>query len=405
MFKKSLITLAALGAFAGAAMAADVTVYGVIDTGFAYTHDKTAADYQIGNKPAVKETIKDDHFRMDTGNNSATRFGLKGTEDLGNGLQIGFVLENGFDSDTGELTTDDTIFDRQATLSVGGGFGTVYMGRMSTLISDTGSVGFYGSMASAFGSGWSDNIAGHTAVMASYTTRYDNTVAYVSPEFAGVKVYAQYAMGDSDENTHRNDRYAALGAEWKGGPFDLGVLVDWLDKDATAEGSAFDADPNIEDQYTVNLAGSYDCGFAKTFLALQYFKDARDAGGILDNMGFFDTHGLARNERDVTFNKAAFALEGYGAHIGTTFEALGGTWLAGIGYMDGEANYAHDGHVADVKAYSASLGYEYALSKRTKLYSGVGYLKQEADGVKTGVADGSWEYEGYDVITGLVHTF
>ena len=51
------------------------------------------------------------------------------------------------------------------------------------------------------------------AVMANYSSRYDNTIAYVSPEFAGVTIYAQYAMGDTNENKVSNDRYAALGAE------------------------------------------------------------------------------------------------------------------------------------------------------------------------------------------------
>lgn len=67
---------------------------------------------------------------------------------------------------------------------------------MGTLVSDAGSVGFYGSMASALATGWSDNIAGHNAVMANYSM-----------------IYAQYAMGDTNENKASNDRYAALGAE------------------------------------------------------------------------------------------------------------------------------------------------------------------------------------------------
>lgn len=49
--------------------------------------------------------------------------------------------------------------------------------------------------------------------MANYSSRYDNTIAYVSPEFADVTIYAQYAMGDTNENKASNDRYAALGAE------------------------------------------------------------------------------------------------------------------------------------------------------------------------------------------------
>ena len=96
------------------------------------------------------DSIKEDSFTMDSGVNSATRFGLRGSEDLGNGLKVGFKLENGFSSDSGKLG-EDRLFGREATVNVSGDFGTVYMGRLGTLVSDTGSVGFYGAMASAFG--------------------------------------------------------------------------------------------------------------------------------------------------------------------------------------------------------------------------------------------------------------
>ena len=213
MFKKTLVA-AAIGALSISAYAADVTVYGVIDYGMVYNHTKveqTAVDGDVRDSYSTKE----DSFTMDSGVNSATRFGLRGSEDLGNGLKVGFKLENGFSSDSGKLG-EDRLFGREATVNVSGGFGTVYMGRLGTLVSDTGSVGFYGAMASAFGSGWSDNIAGHTKVMAAYTSRLDNVIAYVSPTFAGTTVYAQYAMGGDDkvgtENKTTANRYAALGA-------------------------------------------------------------------------------------------------------------------------------------------------------------------------------------------------
>ena len=93
MFKKTLAAAAVLGAFAGSAFAADVTLYGVIDYGFNYQH----VDTDAANADAS------DSFRMMSGQNSGSRFGLKAQEDLGNGLQVGFVLENGFDADDGLL--------------------------------------------------------------------------------------------------------------------------------------------------------------------------------------------------------------------------------------------------------------------------------------------------------------
>lgn len=143
--KKSFVALAVLGAFAGTSMAAEVTMYGVVDTGLLYQHGEASASIDgIGSASAEV-----DSFSMEPGTNSASRFGICGTEDLGNGMTVGFKLENGFESGTGALKTDSKLFDRESTLFIKGGFGTVYAGRMGTLVSDAGSVGFYGSMASA----------------------------------------------------------------------------------------------------------------------------------------------------------------------------------------------------------------------------------------------------------------
>ena len=140
MFKKTIL-VAALGAISAGAYAADVELYGVVDTGLKYTHEKWQEKSAAG-----KYTEKDQSFTMESGTNSATRFGLRGSEDLGNGLKVGFKLENGFSSDTGALG-ENRIFGREASVNVSGDFGTVYAGRMGILRSDTGSVGFYGAMA------------------------------------------------------------------------------------------------------------------------------------------------------------------------------------------------------------------------------------------------------------------
>lgn len=80
MFKKTLAAAAILGAFAGSAFAADVTLYGVIDTGFSYQNKSVDGKDDVNN------------FQMKTGQQNGNRWGLKGTEDLGNGLKVGFVL-------------------------------------------------------------------------------------------------------------------------------------------------------------------------------------------------------------------------------------------------------------------------------------------------------------------------
>ena len=127
--KKSFVALAVLGAFAGTSMAADVTMYGVVDTGLLYQHGEASASIDgIGSASAEV-----DSFSMEPGTNSASRFGIRGTEDLGNGMTVGFKLENGFESGTGALKTDSKLFDRESTLFIKGGFGTVYAGRRGGL--------------------------------------------------------------------------------------------------------------------------------------------------------------------------------------------------------------------------------------------------------------------------------
>ena len=88
MKKTMLAAAAALGATA--ACAADVTVYGLLDYGLMYTGTDNGS-----NTSHVTE--------MTSGKNLGSRFGFKGTEDLGNGYSVSFVLENGFSSDSGAL--------------------------------------------------------------------------------------------------------------------------------------------------------------------------------------------------------------------------------------------------------------------------------------------------------------
>lgn len=145
-----------------------------------------------------------DTFQMKSGVTAGSRFGLKGTEDLGNGLKIGFVLENGFSSDTGSFTQDNRLFGREAQLNLSGAFGTVAFGRMGSLASGNGTFGLLGSM-SPFGTSWGQYAANASTVMSGFD-RYDNTVTYATPAFAGFKVYAQYSF-----DTDTKDDYDGAG--------------------------------------------------------------------------------------------------------------------------------------------------------------------------------------------------
>ena len=130
--KKTLAAVAVLGAFAGTALAADVTLYGKIDAGLNYTH--------------VSEdgSASTDDFTMKSGQNSGSRFGLKGTEQISEGLTVGFQLENGFSIDDGQDGQGDRLFGREARLFVQTDFGEFGFGRIGGIDSGVGSYDLIG---------------------------------------------------------------------------------------------------------------------------------------------------------------------------------------------------------------------------------------------------------------------
>ena len=113
--KKSLLALAVLASAAGAANAASsVTMYGRVDVGY---EDWKNNNLSVTQGNASKETEKE----------TESRFGIKGQEDLGNGLAATFQLEGRFDASTGSYS--DAMFARESTVGLKGNFGHVRFGR------------------------------------------------------------------------------------------------------------------------------------------------------------------------------------------------------------------------------------------------------------------------------------
>lgn len=111
--KKTLLAATILGAFACAASAANVQVYGLIDTSLSFVH----SDADISGVDSKNS------FTMENAEQFGSRFGLRGSEDLGNGMKVSFVLESGFESDTGALDTKQRgrLFGRESNVTVSGG--------------------------------------------------------------------------------------------------------------------------------------------------------------------------------------------------------------------------------------------------------------------------------------------
>ena len=377
MFKKTLAAVAVLGAFAGSAFAANVTMYGIVDTGLGYT----SIDKGYGEDVNT--------FDMRAGQNSANRFGVKGEEDLGNGVKVGFSLENGFSSDDGKLSTANRLFDREALLYVAGDFGELGMGRQGDLASGNGRYGLFGGKVSPFSTGWSD-IAGHKYVMGAGFGRMDNSVTYKTPTFAGFNVLAQYSFKkDSTEEGREGssdvNRQYALGASFTAGDLYLTGIVTQTNVESLGK-------QDVEDPLTVSLGGNYNFGVAKLYVAGQYFKDSDLAVKQIDR---YDAKTNPTGDQDgAKFN-------GFGLSVGADVPAFGGTAKVLVGYMNAEDQAEQEAQ--DLQRYTFSVGYEYPLSKRTFVYGGAGYYVDSYDKVYS---------EGYDdkasvaaASVGLVHKF
>lgn len=383
--QKKLIAVAVLGAcVAGSAFAANVDVYGRIDTGLSYVH------YDETGLSDAKDTLS-----LDSGMSSGNRWGLKGSEDLGNGYQVGFVLESGFDADTGAMSKDG-LFNREATLRVSGPFGSIYAGRMGRIGSDAGSVGFYAGSVSPFGSGWG-KMAGHFAVTANYDSRYNNALAYVSPKVGPVTVYAQYTMGNTTENESGDDRLFSLGAQADFGALQVLGLVEYLNKKSVAGTTVYD-DSQYDDSYTINLGGSYDFSVAKVFLAGQYFKAAPNYAGMKAN--------YAKDPR-VLNNEWRWSFDGFGVNVGATAPIGAGEFLVSAGYGKGDVNYDTKDAKISADAYIIQVGYTYPFSKRTNLYAGAGYMQTSMeDGItNTDGTTSDKDFKTTQVMFGLLHKF
>ena len=347
--KKTLAALAVLGAFAGTAAAADVTLYGVADVGLKYTYfdsDKTGED-------------STNTLAMTSGNQSGSRFGLKGTEELGNGLKIGFVLENGFSADDGTLGQSSRLFGREANVYLQGDFGTLSFGRVGNLQSGNGSYGLTGNL-SPFGTSWPDSVEGADYFVGM--TRMDNTVTYVSPSFAGVQISAQYSFNVDSKATETgtttalpegksgSNRYGALGATYKNGGLNLALVADWWNWSTINY-----SDP--DDGFSITAGGSYDFGVVKAFLGAQYFDNMLPVGY---------TSPLEISE----------AAKGYGVMAGVDVPAFGGNAMFAVGYTDAESAETTASVDNEYTRLGASVGYTYPLSKRTNVYA-VGSFYQE----------------------------
>ena len=411
IMKKTLAAIAVLGAFAGTALAADVTLYGKIDGGLNYTHvSKDAQD----SKTHKVSSSNSDSFEARSGQNSGSRFGIKGTEQIADGLTVGFQLENGFDSDTGKLGQGDRLFGREARVYVTTDFGEIAFGRMGGIDAGTGSYDLVGD-ASVFSTGWGSMTGSMGTYFKGKSDRYDNMITYKSPEFAGLTLVAQASLSrdssaEDDEGTHLADRYYAIGMGADYGALTGALTFSMQDyggisgrKTGTDTPAAIaDGEYNDSDGYTVTAYGAYDFGVTKVSLGAQYFDNVAQVRGSI--IGELDG-----KTGDFKWEDVDFGVTGYGVILGAITPIGSGSLFTSVSYADYEAAKLSDKadqanlDKADYKVYGVGVGYQYPLSKRTYVYTAASYTHQTSNAGETWSKD--LDTDTTEVMAGLVHSF
>jgi len=321
--KKSLLALAALGAFAGAASAqSTVTLFGIVDVNIRQQDNK-------GSSPSGSVTT------VSTDGINSSRLGFRGVEDLGGGLRAGFWLEGALTPDDG--TAGGQQWRRRSTVSLLGAFGEIRLGRDYTptfwnhTIFDpfgTNGVGAETNVITQQGETSPFNSGAGTLV------RANNSVGYFLPALGGF--YGQFMLA-AGENTTGNKYYAGrLG--YGAGPVNV----------AGAYGVTKRTGTMADDLKAWNVGGTYNLGFLALYGQYHvYSYSNRDLKSAMLGL----TVPIGAGTIKATYNKTKY-------DVTTTSSA---------------------------NADQVALGYQYDLSKRTALYGNLAMLKNKS-GVKFQVA-------------------
>jgi predicted porin len=364
--KKSLLALAALGAFAGVAHAqSSVTLYGIIDEGFNYTSNSGG------------HTL----YNLSSGVLQGSRFGLRGTEDLGGGLKAIFVLENGFDVNNGKLGQGGLLFGRQAYVGLSSQFGTVTMGRQYDSVVD-----YVGPLE--VGDQWGGYIAAHPDDLDNFNNafRTNNTVKYTSANYNGLTFGGTYSFGGQAGNFSANQIWS-LGAGYSNGPLVLGAgylnartpaaAGGMFNTGSTASPAAsavsFATSPVYAGYQSANTYQVAGVGGAYTF-------GAATIGLTYSNVQFY---GLGTTSATI-FNRGSTATFNNG-EVNFKYQLTPALLVgAAFDYTRGTAVNRTNGEPTEhADYYQGALGVDYFVSKRTDVYM-IGVFQQASGTDSTG---------------------
>lgn len=339
----------------GAASAqSSVTIYGIVDIGLQWN--------ELGVAPTTAGGIftQESVFQVQSGYQSGSRLGLRGSEALGRGWNAIFTLESGYDIDTGMSGQGGRLFGRQAWAGLQhNSFGSLVLGRVATPSSGTGSFDLWGAV-DPFGTGWGISGLNQTFIP-SAALREDNSILWASPTWAGFKFAASYSFnvnGQEAAPNGNNNTGMTLAGNWTWGPLFLAATYDVVTP-TDAQGGP--------DQKMTQLGGSFDFKFLKLHAAY----------AIQDNIRFLQQSGNV----GVFLPTGLTAYDNQAYMLGLTVPLFGGSLLGSYQYSDADnvngVNAA--GPYSFEPDYSVwGIGYSYPFSRRTNMY--IGYGQQEWDG-------------------------
>jgi predicted porin len=338
----------ALGYTAPAAAQSSVTLFGIVDEGLTFNTN-------AGGKR---------QYALTSGNEGQSRWGLKGTEDLGGGLSALFTIEGGFNGSNGTMTQGGTLFGRQAFVGLSSAnLGALTLGRQYPITYDY--VGIF-----TAGGTWALTGAGYGAHPADLddmdgSERINNAVKYKSPTFKGFNFGAMYSFGGVAGNVSRNSYYSAA-ASYVNGPVSLGVAYSMA---KNPNFSVFGSNASASNT-AGNMSGPVISGLA--------------GAGSLETAGVGGSYQIGPTTIAAAYTHSSFSNLGATAVTGVNSTVLGRTAVFNIGevsirhmitpaLMLGAAyEYTAAGGLAgrDGARYNqVDLGVDYNISKRTDVYA------------------------------------
>lgn len=396
--------------FAQSALAADITFFGFLDQGVTYRHEdlnygmrgpqgqSSWAPSPIGEDGTVAAAGSKSTVEQGTGNVST--WGIKGSEEIGDGTKVIFHLESGFLADDGTIYgSGNKLFERESSVGIESTtYGQIKFGRFPALTTGSGTTGIFNSRVNPFGAGWGNMTGGWKFAGTLANARYDNMINYISPKFGGLRFHAQYSFKNSgddaaEEGSSKTDRWWAVGATYTAERFYLAAAVDCIDyanrQDYYVNGTVRSA----EDAYKVLVGGHYDFGTFKLYGTAQYMKNIPWIGG-------YSTKEVAPMLNSAFTDKEVSqkGFDAWAVSTGVDFRAAGGTVKMSVAYAQAENQNDTGATGKDMQRANVGLGYIYPLSKRTSVYAVGGYFWQDADWQKDDIS-------AHEVILGMMHRF